>query len=179
MSPSPEYDYVIVGAGAAGCVLANRLSADADVSVLLLEAGGEDDWIWLHIPVGYLFCLNNPRADWCYHTEPEPGLNGRSIAYARGKVLGGSTSINGMLYLRGQARDYDEWARLTGDDGWSWRQVLPVFTGCEDHWRGASEAHGAGREWRVEPQRLRWDILDRFSLAAQSRHSSDAGFQYR
>ena len=161
-----EFDYVIVGAGAAGCVLANRLSADPDIKVLLLEAGGKDDWIWIHIPVGYLFCINNPRTDWCYKTEAEAGLNGRSIIYARGKGLGGSTSINAMIYMRGQARDYDEWAELTGDADWSWDAVLPVFKGCEDHWRGASEMHGAGNEWRVEQQRLRWDILDRFAEAA-------------
>ncbi len=162
-----EFDYVIVGAGAAGCVLANRLSADPDVSVLLLEAGGKDDWIWIHIPVGYLFCINNPRTDWCYRTEAEPGLNGRSIIYARGKGLGGSTSINAMIYMRGQARDYDEWASLTGDADWSWSKVLPMFKASEDHWRGASELHGAGNEWRVEQQRLRWDILDRFVEAAE------------
>ncbi len=161
-----EFDYIVVGAGAAGCVLANRLSADPDVNVLLLEAGGKDNWIWIHIPVGYLFCINNPRTDWCYRTEAEPGLNGRSIIYARGKCLGGSTSINAMIYMRGQARDYDEWASLSGDPDWSWNKVLPVFKGCEDHWRGASEVHGAGREWRVERQRLRWDILDRFAEAA-------------
>ena len=161
-----EFDYIVVGAGAAGCVLANRLSADPEVNVLLLEAGGKDDWIWIHIPVGYLFCINNPRTDWCYKTEAEPGLNGRSIIYARGKGLGGSTSINAMIYMRGQARDYDEWASLTGDRDWSWNKVLPVFKGSEDHWRGSSELHGAGHEWRVEQQRLRWDILDRFAEAA-------------
>ena len=161
------FDYVIVGAGAAGCVLANRLSADPDVSVLLLEAGGKDDWIWIHIPVGYLFCINNPRTDWCYKTEPEPGLNGRVINYARGRGLGGSTSINAMIYMRGQARDYDQWAQLTGDSGWGWDNVLPLFKGAEDHWRGESEFHGAGHEWRVERQRLRWDILDRFAEAAR------------
>lgn len=161
------FDYVIVGAGAAGCVLANRLSADPDISVLLLEAGGKDDWIWIHIPVGYLFCINNPRTDWCYKTEPEPGLNGRAINYARGRGLGGSTSINAMIYMRGQARDYDEWAQLTGDSGWGWDNVLPLFKGAEDHWRGESEFHGAGHEWRVEKQRLRWDILDRFAEAAR------------
>jgi choline dehydrogenase len=160
------FDYVIVGAGTAGCVLANRLSADPDVSVLLLEAGGKDDWIWIHIPVGYLYCINNPRADWCYETGPEAGLNGRSIRYPRGKVLGGSSSINAMLYLRGQARDYDQWAQLTGDAGWAWQNVLPVFMQTEDHWRGADEKHGQGGEWRVEPVKLRWDILEAFRDAA-------------
>jgi choline dehydrogenase len=160
------FDYVIVGAGSAGCVLANRLSADPDVSVLLLEAGGRDDWIWIHIPVGYLYCIGNPRTDWCYHTEPEPGLNGRSILYPRGKVLGGSSSINAMLYLRGQARDYDEWAQVTGDAGWAWRNVLPVFMEIEDYWRGADEKHGAGGELRVETPRTRWEILEAFREAA-------------
>ncbi len=160
------YDYVIVGAGTAGCVLANRLSADPNTSVLLLEAGGKDDWIWIHIPVGYLYCINNPRADWCYQTEPEPGLNGRAIRYPRGKVLGGSSSINAMLYLRGQARDYDEWAQLTGDSGWAWQNVLPIFMKVEDHWRGADEKHGQGGEWRVEPVKLRWDVLESFRAAA-------------
>jgi choline dehydrogenase len=160
-----EFDYVIVGGGTAGCVLANRLSADADVSVLLLEAGGRDDWIWIHIPVGYLYCIGNPRTDWCYRTEPCDGLNGRSILYARGKLLGGCSSINAMIYMRGQARDYDEWAALTGDADWSWEKVLPVFRASEDYWRGASEAHGAGGEWRVEPQRLDWEILDAFRAA--------------
>jgi choline dehydrogenase len=172
------FDYVIVGGGTAGCLLANRLSADPKTSVLLLEAGGKDDWIWIHIPVGYLYCIGNPRTDWCYKTEPDPGLNGRSILYARGRVLGGCSSINAMLYLRGQARDYDEWARLTGDPGWSWQSVLPIFRQSEDHWRGADEFHGAagagtgtgsdgaGHEWRVEQQRLSWEILDAFRDAA-------------
>jgi choline dehydrogenase len=163
--PFGSFDYVIVGAGSAGCVLANRLSADPDVTVLLVEAGGRDDWIWIHIPVGYLYCINNPRTDWCYRTEPCAGLNGRSIIYARGKVLGGCSSINAMVYMRGQKRDYDEWARLTGDSGWAWDSVLPVFRKTEDHWRGADEAHGAGGEWRVEQQRLRWEILDAFRAA--------------
>jgi choline dehydrogenase len=162
-----RFDYVIAGAGTAGCVLANRLSADPDVSVLLLEAGGKDNWHWIHIPVGYLYCIGNPRTDWCYTTEAEEGLNGRSILYARGKVLGGCSSINAMLYLRGQSRDYDEWAALTGEAGWSWERVLPLFKTSEDHWRGASAIHGAGGEWRVERQRLRWDILDRFADAAE------------
>jgi choline dehydrogenase len=160
-----RYDYVIVGAGTAGCLLANRLSADPDVTVLLIEAGGKDDWIWIRIPVGYLFCINNPRTDWCYKTEPDPGLNGRSIIYARGKVLGGCSSINAMIYMRGQARDYDDWAKLTGDSSWNWESVLPVFRKSEDYFRGADEAHGAGGEWRVEPQRLRWDILDAYREA--------------
>ncbi len=161
-----EYDYVIVGGGAAGCVLANRLSADPDVSVLLLEAGNDERWIWTRIPVGYLYCINNPRTDWCYRTEAEAGLNGRSIVYARGKGLGGSTLINAMLYLRGQAHDYDAWAEATGNAGWSWNGVLPLFKGVEDHWSGASQVHGTGGEWRVERQRLSWDILDRFAEAA-------------
>ena len=162
-----EFDYVIAGGGTAGCVLANRLSADPDVTVLLLEAGGKDDWIWIHIPIGYLKCINNPRTDWCYKTEAEPGLNGRSIIYARGKVLGGCSSINGMLYLRGQVRDYDEWARITGDSRWNWDSVLPVFKHSEDYWDGADAMHGDKGEWRVEKQRLHWDILDRYTQAAQ------------
>jgi len=165
MNPLGTWDYVIVGAGTAGCVLANRLSADPDVKVLLLEAGGKDDWIWIHIPVGYLYCIGNPRTDWCYRTEPDPGLNGRSILYARGKVLGGCSSINAMLYLRGQRRDYDGWAQLTGDPSWSWESVLPIFKRSEDHHLGASDAHGAGGEWRVERQRLSWKILEAFREA--------------
>ena len=161
------FDYIVVGGGTAGCVLANRLSQDPEVSVLLLEAGGKDDWIWFHIPVGYLYSIGNPRADWCYKTEAEPGLNGRSIPYARGRVLGGSSSINAMIYMRGQSRDYDEWAERCGDHSWSWRNVLPLFKGCEDYWGGADEAHGVGGEWRVEKQRLHWDILDRFAEAAR------------
>jgi len=161
------YDYVIAGGGTAGCVLANRLSADPDVSVLLLEAGGKDNWIWLHIPVGYLYCIGNPRVDWCYKTEAEPGLNGRSILYVRGKVLGGCSSINGMIYMRGQANDYENWANITGDQRWNWENVLPVFRNSEDYWRGADDLHGAKGEWRVEKQRLGWDILDRFAQAAQ------------
>jgi choline dehydrogenase len=160
------FDYVIAGAGTAGCVLANRLTADPNVSVLLIEAGGKDDWVWIHIPVGYLYCIGNPRTDWCFKTEPEPGLNGRVINYPRGRVLGGSSSINAMLYLRGQARDYDEWARLSGDSAWAWQNVLPVFMGVEDHWRGADEKHGAGGELRVETPRARWEIIEAFRDAA-------------
>jgi choline dehydrogenase len=161
------FDYVIVGAGTAGCVLANRLSADPDIRVLLIEAGGRDRWVWIHIPVGYIYCIGNPRTDWCYRTEPCDGLNGRSILYARGKVLGGCSSINAMIYMRGQRRDYDAWAAATGDAGWSWENVLPIFKRTEDHYRGASEFHGAQGEWRVEPQRLGWEILDAFQAAAE------------
>ncbi|MFK7963840.1 MAG: GMC family oxidoreductase [Burkholderiaceae bacterium] len=166
MNSPGDFDYIIAGAGAAGCVLANRLSADPNVSVLLLEAGNDEKWIWTKIPVGYLFCINNPRTDWCYTTEPEPGLNGRSIIYARGKGLGGSTLINAMLYLRGQNRDYDEWAKIVGDDRWSWTNVLPMFKEVEDHWSGDDDLHATGGEWRVEQQRLSWEILDRFSEAS-------------
>ena len=161
-----SYDYIIAGGGAAGCVLANRLSADPSVSVLLLEAGNDEKWIWTRIPVGYLYCINNPRTDWCYKTVPEKGLNGRSIIYARGKGLGGSTLINAMLYLRGQARDYNEWAELTGDESWNWDSVKPVFKSVEDSWRGGNDHHGSGGEWRVEQQRLSWEILDHFESAA-------------
>ena len=160
------YDYVIVGAGTAGCVLANRLSADPNVSVLLLEAGGKDNYFWIDIPVGYLYTIGNPRTDWCYVTEPDPGLNGRAIGYARGKVLGGSSSINAMIYMRGQRSDYDHWASL-GLRGWGWDDVLPVFKRSEDYQHGADEFHGAGGELRVEERRVAWEILDAWRDAAE------------
>lgn len=166
MESAGKYDYIIIGAGSAGCVLANRLTQDADISVLLIEAGGKDDYVWIHIPVGYLYCINNPRTDWLFRTEAEAGLNGRSLIYPRGKVMGGSSSINGMIYMRGQQRDYEEWARLTGDDSWRWDQVLALFRVAEDHHGGGDAVHGSGGEWRVEKQRLRWDILDAFRAAA-------------
>ena len=188
---STTFDYIIVGAGTAGCLLANRLSADAGKRVLLIEAGRKDDYHWIHIPVGYLYCIGNPRTDWLYSTEPDTGLNGRALRYPRGKTLGGCSSINGMIYMRGQARDYDQWAGITGDASWAWDKVLPYFKLHEDHFKGASAAHGArgvlpellqddsqayakllrqsgaGGEWRVEKQRLRWDVLDAFAQAAQ------------
>jgi choline dehydrogenase len=184
------FDYIIVGAGTAGCLLANRLSANATKRVLLIEAGRKDDYHWIHIPVGYLYCIGNPRTDWLYNTEPDAGLNGRTLRYPRGKTLGGCSSINGMIYMRGQARDYDQWAQITGDESWSWRNSLPYFKLHEDHYKGANAVHGArgtaaelladadstyrqtlrhhqaGGEWRVEKQRLRWDVLDAFAKAA-------------
>jgi choline dehydrogenase len=158
------FDYVVVGAGSAGCVLANRLSADAGVRVLLLEAGGPDDYFWIRIPVGYLFTINNPRTDWCFKTEP--GLNGRALNYARGRVLGGCSSINAMIYMRGQQSDYDHWAAL-GNRGWSWREILPYFIRVEDYAHGADELHGVGGELRVEERRVSWEILDAWRDAAE------------
>ena len=160
-----DYDYVIVGAGSAGCLLANRLSADAGRRVLVLEAGGRDNWIWFHIPVGYLFAIGNPRSDWCFRTELEPGLNGRVLNYPRGKVIGGSSSINAMIYMRGQAADYDHWRQL-GLSGWGWDDVLPYFKQHEDHFLGESDKHGASGELRVEPPRVQWELLDAFREAA-------------
>jgi len=161
-----QFDYIIVGAGSAGCVLANRLSADPRNRVLLLEAGGNDNWIWFHIPVGYLFAIGNPRADWMFKTMPEAGLGGRSIAYPRGKVLGGCSAINAMIYMRGQAQDYDRWRDL-GLSGWGWDDLLPLYKQQEDHFKPDGRFHQAGGEWRIEPPRVQWDLLDRFIDAAE------------
>src|ERR1700752_4304802 len=155
------YDYIVVGAGSAGCLMANRLSADPRNRVLLLEAGGRDNWIWLHIPVGYLYAIRDKRADWLFKTAVEPGLNGRAIGYPRGKVVGGCSAINGMIYMRGQAADYDGWRQL-GLAGWGWDDVLPLFMAQEDHIAPPGPLHGRGGEWRVEPCRMRWTILDAF-----------------
>ena len=165
-TPFPgAYDYVIAGAGSAGCVVANRLSENPKNNVLLLEAGGKDNWIWFHIPVGYLFAIGNPRSDWMFETTAQPGLNGRKLNYPRGKVLGGSSAINAMITMRGQAQDYDHWRDL-GLPGWGWEDVLPVFRDLEDHFLGESEVHGTGGDWRVEPPRISWDILDAVRDAA-------------
>jgi choline dehydrogenase len=165
MPGSDSFDYVIIGGGSAGCVLANRLSADPRNSVCLLEAGGKDNWIWFHIPVGYLFAIGNPRADWMLKTESEPGLKGRVLNYPRGKVLGGSSAINAMIYMRGQRQDYDNWRQM-GLEGWGWDDVKPIFRHHVDHYLGTGEHHGAGGEWRVEAPRVRWAILDSFIDAA-------------
>ncbi|AWL97351.1 MULTISPECIES: GMC family oxidoreductase [Bradyrhizobium] len=161
-----EFDYIVVGAGTAGCIVANRLSADPGNRVLVLEAGGDDNWIWFHIPVGYLFAIGNPRSDWMFKTEAEPGLNGRSLAYPRGKVIGGCSAINAMISMRGQAADYDHWRQL-GMTGWGYDDVLPLFKKLEDHFLGASEHHGAGGGWRIEAPRLSWDVLDAVGDAAE------------
>src|SRR5882724_2574987 len=160
-----DFDYIIVGAGSAGCVLANRLSADSKSRVLVLEAGGRDNWIWYHIPVGYLYAMGNPRSDWMFQTEKEPGLNGRTLKYPRGKVIGGSSAINAMISMRGQAADYDHWRQL-GLTGWGWDDVLPVFKRLDDHFLGDTEHHGAGGEWRVEQPRVKWAVLDAVEKAA-------------
>ena len=179
-SPDTTYDYIVCGAGTAGCLMANRLSADPTKRVLLIEAGGSDNYLWVHIPVGYLYCIGNPRTDWLYYTDEDPGLNGRSLRYPRGKVLGGCSSINGMIYMRGQARDYDGWGAGDGygvNPDWSWTSCLAHFMKHEDFYKGADALHSApgfaakgerqGGEWRVEKQRLRWDVLDAFAKAAQ------------
>ncbi|MGA1178117.1 MAG: GMC family oxidoreductase [Burkholderiaceae bacterium] len=176
MNSRSDFDYIVVGAGSAGCLLANRLSANPNHRVALIEAGGADDWFWIKIPVGYLYTIANPRTDWCFKTEPDPGLNGRSIHYARGRVLGGCSSINAMIYMRGQASDYDLWAQATGDERWRWGdgsskggqsgQTLSIYKSLEDYFDGANAWHGSGGEMRVERPRVRWEILDAWQAAA-------------
>ena len=172
MSPVAEFDFIIVGAGSAGCLLANRLSANPDHRVLLVEAGGKDNWFWIKVPVGYLYTIANPRTDWCFTTEADPGLAGRSIHYARGRVIGGSSSINAMIHVRGQASDYDLWAQATGDERWLWGgpdgtgETLAIYKKLEDYFGGADDWHGVGGEIPVERPRVRWKILDAWQAAA-------------
>ena len=166
MTQSKTYDYIIIGAGSAGCMLAKRVTENPNKKVLLIEAGKNDNYIWIHIPVGYLYCIDNPRADWRFRTVAEKGLNGRSLLYPRGRVLGGCSSINGMIYMRGQAGDYESWVQATGDDSWSWENVLKRYKQFEDYHGDANQWHGKGGEWTVSKQRLRWPIMDRFKEAA-------------
>ncbi|MBU3641312.1 GMC family oxidoreductase [Polynucleobacter sp. Fuers-14] len=166
MTQANTYDYIIIGAGSAGCMLAKRLTENPNKRVLLIEAGKNDNYIWIHIPVGYLYCIDNPRADWRFKTAAEKGLNGRSLLYPRGRVLGGCSSINGMIYMRGQAGDYESWVQATGDDSWSWENALKRYKSFEDYHSAANEWHGKGGEWTVSKQRLRWPIMDRFKEAA-------------